>query len=210
MIIDCHSHRPAPYPEGIICVGPADFSPAEGQLYSVGIHPWDAAAATPEALEALRQAAAHPQVVAIGETGIDTLKGAPMFRQLPAFRAQAEIAESAGKPLVIHDVRGHDMILAMYKDIKPRQPWIIHGFRGKPTVAAMLALPGIYFSMGERFNAESLRGIPAERRLAETDDSALTIEDILAAQANAAGMAADAYTALIAANTAAVFGLHSE
>ena len=205
MIIDCHSHRPAPYPEGIICVGPADFSPAEGQLYSVGIHPWDAASATPEALEALRQAAAHPQVLAIGETGIDTLKGAQMFRQLPAFRAQAEIAESTGKPLVIHDVRGHDMILAMYKDIKPRQPWIIHGFRGKPTVAAMLALPGIYFSFGEKFNAESLRGIPAERLLAETDDSALTIEDILASQANAAGMAPDAYTALIAANTAAVF-----
>lgn len=205
MIIDCHSHRPAPYPEGIICVGPADFLPMKNQLYSVGIHPWDAASATPEALEALRQAAAHPQVLAIGETGIDTLKGAQMFRQLPAFRAQAEIAESTGKPLVIHDVRGHDMILAMYKDIKPRQPWIIHGFRGKPTVAAMLALLGIYFSFGEKFNAESLRGIPAERLLAETDDSALTIEDILASQANAAGMAPDAYTALIAANTAAVF-----
>ena len=40
-ILDIHTHRPAPQPEALVCVSPADFNPVEGQFYSVGIHPWE-------------------------------------------------------------------------------------------------------------------------------------------------------------------------
>lgn len=212
MILDCHSHRAAPYAEGVICCRPDGFAPVEGQLYSVGIHPWDAAAATAEALDRLEAIGSQPQVVAIGETGADALKGAPMFQQLLAFKAQIQISERLRKPLVIHDVRAHDIIIGLYKELRPTQPWIMHGFRGKPSVAAMLLQAageqgGIYFSIGEKFNADTLKTLPGALLLAETDESALSIEEIISAQASAAGLATDAHRARIAANTSTALRL---
>lgn len=212
MILDCHSHRAAPYAEGVICCSPDGFAPVEGQLYSVGIHPWDAAAATAEALDRLEAIGSQPQVVAIGETGADALKGAPMFQQLLAFKAQIQISERLRKPLVIHDVRAHDIIIGLYKELRPTQPWIMHGFRGKPSVATMLLQAageqgGIYFSIGEKFNADTLKTLPGALLLAETDESALSIEEIISAQATAAGLATDAHRARIAANTSTALRL---
>ena len=38
-ILDIHTHRQPPYPQGIISVEPEAFNPVAGQYYSVGIHP---------------------------------------------------------------------------------------------------------------------------------------------------------------------------
>lgn len=190
MLLDIHSHHAAPYPEGIISVSPTEYKPVEGQLYSVGIHPWATAeegGVTEEMYAALSRTAADAQVVAIGECGVDIVKGGPMFRQLQLFKRHYELSEELGKPLVIHCVKAYDVILGLKRDLQPKQPWVIHGFRGKPSAAEMLVKAGIGVSFGERFNAESVKVVPDGLLYAETDESALPISDIIAALSASAG-----------------------
>lgn len=68
---------------------------------SVGIHPHDSDRMLD--LETLSQLAAHPKVVAIGETGLDFFRDwAPHSKQYEWFEAQVELAKQLKKPLVIH------------------------------------------------------------------------------------------------------------
>ena len=204
MILDSHTHHPAPQPEGIISCSPRDFSAVVNQKYSVGIHPWRVGECTEDDFRQLDTLARRQDVVAIGEAGIDLQhKGAaPMYRQLQAFRRQIALSEEVGKPLVIHDVKAHDVVLALHKEYSPRQPWIIHGFRGKPSVLRMLMRPGVYFSFGEKYNVETLRAIPATLLLAETDESPLSIADIIESLSRDRG---EELRPIIEKNTAALF-----
>lgn len=191
MILDCHTHHPAPQPEAVISLALSDFRLPEempAQLFSAGVHPWEAAAASQETFAEVERLAALPNVVAVGEAGIDTLRGAPMFRQMLAFRRQVEISERAGKPLIVHDVRAHQQIIQLRRELGARQPWVIHGFRARPEVAAMLlrASEGIFISFGPQFNPGTLRAVPAGRRLAETDEADVSPEQVVEALSAAA------------------------
>lgn len=179
-ILDIHTHHPAPCPGAVVCVTPEEFNPLEGQLYSVGIHPWVTLDdVSDETWNQLERAASHPQVVALGECGIDLVKGGPLYRQILVMKRQIELSESLGKPLVVHCVHAHDIIIGLKKDMQPSRNWVIHGFRGKPTVARMLTDKGIWLSFGDKFNDASVREVPAGRLLAETDESDLSINDII-------------------------------
>lgn len=204
MILDCHTHRIPPQPQAVICASPACFSPLAGQLYSLGIHPWNPGEATPENLDLLLTLARAPEVVAIGEAGVDALRGAPLYQQTLTFRRQIEISEQLEKPLVIHDVKAHDTVAGLRRDFRPRQPWILHGFRAKPSVVNMMlkASTDFYFSFGEKWNPDSLRAVPRDRLLAETDESALPIEEIIARISNILG---EDLTSTISANTLRLF-----
>lgn len=69
----------------------------------VGRHPNSATGFDDDAERALRELAARPEVVAVGETGLDYYRdAAPRSDQLRAFRAQIAIARDVAKPLVIH------------------------------------------------------------------------------------------------------------
>lgn len=188
-MLDIHTHRPAPVPDAVINISPMEFNPMPGQSYSVGIHPWDTGIKPPEEniMAALQQAASHPQVVAIGECGIDTLKGGPMFRQIKIMEMHAMLAEKTGKPLIIHAVKSQDIIIGMKQDLKPLQPWIIHGFRGKPGMAETYLRAGCMLSFGEKFNPDALRIVADDMILCETDCSQLPILQIVSALSEAAG-----------------------
>lgn len=192
-MLDIHTHRAAPYPEGIVSVQPDGFPPQGdvAQPCSVGLHPWflpDTAEGLSAAIRRLEDVASAPLVLAIGEAGFDTLRGAPMALQTIAFRAQAELSERLRKPLVIHAVKTLDMIAGWHREIRATQPWVIHGFRGKPGAAAQLLKAGCMFSFGEHFNAETLRSLPKEVIFAETDESAFSIVDIIARLSEARGV----------------------
>ncbi len=195
MIIDCHTHHPAPDEDAVISTSPIGFQPSEGrQAWSVGLHPWDLELFCDSSLRIKEEiwtelvgAAAAPQVVAIGECGIDMVRGGLLATQMLAFRKQALLAERLRKPLVIHSVKAHDIIVGLKRDINPEMPWVIHGFRYKPSIAEIYLNAGCYLSFGEKFNTESLLITPRERLLAETDESALSINEILSRLEIAAG-----------------------
>lgn len=180
LILDLHSHRPAPYPQGIVSLDNLSDSLMPEQYYSAGIHPWTTARyPAAEQWERLETLAADEQTVMIGECGVDLIKGGPMFRQLQILKKQIDLSEKFGKPLLLHCVKGADIILGLKRDLNPAQPWIIHGFRGNPALARQLTDKGIFLSFGEKFNAETVMQTPPEMLFAETDESILTIEEII-------------------------------
>lgn len=205
-VIDIHTHHPAPQPHALVCVTPEEFDPIPDQLYSVGIHPWLTNDEIPgETWQRFEEVSRHPQVMAIGECGIDLVKGGPLFRQMQVFKRQADLAEELGKPLVIHNVHAHDVIIGLKRDMNPSQFWMVHGFRGKPTVARMLADTGIWISFGPVFNDNSVPEVPIERMLAETDEAETTIQQVVTALSVLRG---HDLTAELTANASAFLGLN--
>lgn len=178
-LIDIHTHDLTAAAPSIISVEPgAEF--IQGKRYSVGIHPYTVGGGGALNLEQLRADAARPEVVAIGETGIDRLKGGGIERQLDVLRAHADISEQLGKPLIMHVVKGFPEVIALRREMRPRQRWIVHGFRGKPELAMELLHHGFDLSLGERFNSDTAAMLPADRLWIETDTSPLSINEIAA------------------------------
>ncbi len=133
-------------------------------------------------MDKLRKAALRPDVVAIGECGIDLMREgmAPAAIQMNVLKKHIEISESVKKPLILHSVKGQEIICGMRKEMKPEQEWIIHGFRGKPTILDMYLKAGIAVSYGEHFNEESVRRTPPDKLYTETDESQIPIREIIA------------------------------
>ena len=154
--VDIHTHRLPPVPGMAIANRyPDTFAPEEGAWYSVGIHPWHiSATVTPvvrNEMNVLASLAGHPQVLAIGEAGLDKLADAPMVVQIKVFEYQARLSVELDKPLVIHLVKAMSELLKLKQQIKPANPWIIHGFRGKAALAEECLRHGFYLSFGEKY-----------------------------------------------------------
>ena len=160
-----------------------------GRNISLGIHPWNITDHWRQQFKAIAEAAPLHNVVAIGECGLDRLKSPACIElQKEIFRAHALLAEEREKPLIIHCVKAHDELIAMHKEILPKQAWIIHGFRGKPAQAGQLVKAGLYISLGEHFNPETAKAIPIDRLFIESDESPQPIARIYAGIAAAKGV----------------------
>lgn len=166
---DVHTHRLDAGSSAIINLpldaGVETIEP--GCSYSVGVHPWDADREVDWAR--LRRLAVHPQVVAIGEVGFDALRGPSLDAQEPVFVRQARLAEELGKPLIIHCVRAYGRLMELRRELKPHQPWLVHGFRGKPELARQLISLGFEISLGSKFNPAVPSAVPAHLLHRETD-----------------------------------------
>ncbi len=149
-----------------------EITTAPGEAwYSVGIHPWSTdGPIEEETWQELERMAADPRVIAIGEAGLDALRGGDEGSQEAIFRRQAALSERMGLPLIIHCVKRYGRIMELRREMKPRQRWIIHGFRGKPELARQLLAAGFDISLGEKYNPETAAVIPPERLFRESDD----------------------------------------
>lgn len=178
IITDFHTHITTAK-HALISVDPLDFKPERGKVYSVGIHPWQVSDNWQEKMAQLEQIAQHYQVVAIGETGLDSLKGAPLELQEQAMQAHINLAVATGKPLIIHCVRTSQQVLQLWRNNPQAHhvAWVIHGFRGNENVARELIDAGFYLSFGCKFNEKALAITPLDHLLVETDDDATTSID---------------------------------
>jgi len=93
----------------------------------------------------LNEIASHPSIVAIGETGLDRLKGPSFDVQIPVFKKHIELSENLGKPVIIHCVKAWEELIQIRRETKPTQSWIIHGYRGKPELTKRLIQEGFLF-----------------------------------------------------------------
>jgi len=209
-LLDCHTHNPERWRDAIVSCRPGEFARLSADypdaVFSVGVHPWDTAscdaAAIERSLQLLQTIATDPRVVAIGEAGLDGLRGASDDVQETVLRRQIELSETVGKPLVIHCVRRYDRMLHLQREMRPQQPWIWHGFRGKPELVRQIfsASPRNYISLGERFNPLAAAAIPSDRLLSETDESPLPITQIITSIASARQQPATLLVSHLAAN----------
>ena len=178
-ILDFHTHR-LDATGALIAVDPHRFDPQPGKWYSVGFHPWDNVEnLTNSDFDLLRQCAGHPQVLAVGETGIDRLRGGDLEKQEAAFVRHLQLARELRKPVVVHNVRATQDILDARRSARLDDvTLVIHGMRGNANVARTLLDAGCYLSYGPRFNAEALQATPPDHLLIETDDSDTPITDV--------------------------------
>ena len=145
---------------------------------SLGLHPWHLEN-YPFRLQSLIQQAISPMVVAIGEAGLDKLCSTPLTLQQQAFEAHILLSEELQKPLIIHCVKAWRELETMRKKESPSQPWIIHGFRGKPELATQLLNKGYYLSFGTLHNPISVRLAWPLSILSETDDKDISIVQVV-------------------------------
>lgn len=184
-LLDIHTHN-TDCSDSLSIINSKEY--IEGKRLSIGIHPWDIGSDWKEQFARIAKDVCKENVCAIGECGIDKLKSsAGEELQLEVFKAHAMLAEEANKPLIIHCVKGVDTIIALRKEISPKQAWIIHGFRGKPQQAEQLIRNGFHISFGEKFNSDSLNATPMERLFVESDESNIGIDEIYRRIAEAKG-----------------------
>ncbi|WP_017607040.1 TatD family hydrolase, partial [Nocardiopsis xinjiangensis] len=134
-------------------------------------------------VEQIAELAALPQVVAVGETGMDTFRTGPEGKraQEESFRRHIDIAKRTGKALMIHDREAHEDVLRVLAEEGAPGTVVFHCFSGDADMAKLCAEQGYYMSFAGNVtfaSAESLReaakAAPAERILVETDAPFLT------------------------------------
>lgn len=169
-----------------VCIGvnledlPGVLSLAEAHSHlfaSVGVHPEYADAREPSVAELVRLAA-HPKVIAIGETGLDYHwhKDAPEW-QRDRFRVHIRAARECGKPLVIHTREAaQDTLQVMKEEGAGQVGGIMHCFTETWEVAEAaldlgfhISLSGIVTFKNALTIKEVARRVPLDRLLIETD-----------------------------------------
>jgi len=145
---------------------------------AIGVHPHDADAYGPEDAAWLRELAAHPKVVAIGECGLDYYRDrSSRTAQRRCFLDQAALARELGLALVIHSRDAAEDTLAVLADAADpaRAPVVMHCFSMPEHVETVVGR-GYYTSFAGQLtysNAKDLqeaaRVLPGEHLLVETD-----------------------------------------
>lgn len=201
-----HTHTLV-HPESEILVqSPCSVSDTKAIHTSVGIHPWQLTEETADAQwKALQEQISHPNVVAIGEGGLDKLKGPSLELQTDLLRKQIALSEEKSLPLILHCVKAFNELIQLKKETKPRQPWIIHGFRGKETLAMDCIRHDFYLSFGEHFQEGAIKATPLEKLFIETDESETPIETIYSSIAKVRGISLEELKECIKKNVQEVF-----
>ena len=146
---------------------------------SVGVHPHEAKEEGQKTPDRLVEAAVHPKVIGIGETGLDFYyEHSPREEQATSFRAHIAAARQSGLPLIVHtrdaDTETGDILEDEYG--KGAFTGLLHCFSSGPEIARRALDLGLYISISGIVTfkaAEQLRSIvrtvPLERLLVETD-----------------------------------------
>ncbi len=142
--------------------------------FAPGIHPHEADRDRP--VEALRELAAHPRAVAVGETGLDYVKNyASVPNQKALFVRHLELALECGKPVSIHCREAHGDTLGILRAHAPLRG-VIHCFSGGAGDAEgylalnfFLSIAGPVTYPSAQALRDAVRSIPLENLLLETD-----------------------------------------
>ena len=146
---------------------------------SIGIHPHEADAHTDLGAAALLEAAAHPRVIAIGETGLDYYYDhSDRAVQRALFRVHIGVARETGLPLIVHTRDAEDDTAAILTEEmgKGAFPALIHCFTASADFARKVLDLGLTISLSGIVTFKNAKGlqdiaalIPEDRLLVETD-----------------------------------------
>ena len=160
-----------------------------GVLFSTaGVHPHHAREWRPDSAAALQRLAAEPEVVAIGETGLDFNRDfSPRPDQERALEAHLELAAGLGMAVFLHERDAHERFLAIVSRWRARlSRAVIHCFTGDG--AALDAYVDLDLHVGvtgwicdERRGLhlrEIIDRVPLDRLMVETDAPYLLPRDL--------------------------------
>ncbi|MBN2431054.1 MAG: TatD family hydrolase [Acidobacteria bacterium] len=150
-----------------------------GLATTAGIHPHDARIASDRWYRQIMDLAGEPEVVAIGEIGLDYhYDFSPRDRQRDVFRDQLILARELGLPIIVHSREAEADTLALLAEYwsPPHPGGIMHCFSGDVDMAQRCLALGLHISFAGNLtfrNAGTLRtaaaAVPPDRLLAETD-----------------------------------------
>ena len=198
-----------------------------GLSATAGVHPHEAKTWSPQAAARLEALLGLPEVVAVGETGLDYhYEHSPRDAQRRAFEAQLALAAELGKPVVVHARDADQDLAGLIRAWGERVPaLVLHSFSGGPSVFDAGLATGAYFSFSGMVTfrnwklADCLSACPADRLLVETDAPYLApvphrgrrnepafAREVAQALAGARAEPYDAVVRLTTANARRVFG----
>jgi TatD DNase family protein len=188
MYIDIHRHTADKGKANICLINLLHNQEKEAysdQIYSIGIHPWHVNNFSLEAdLSLIKNASERPEIIAIGEVGLDKKINTDLDIQIKAFKSQIEIAKLVCKPMIIHCVRAYNEIYNLKISSNFSKPWLIHWFNADVQMAQQLIKKGFYLSFGHMLFKEDSKAfksfpkIPLENIFFETDDAGYEIDEI--------------------------------
>ena len=196
--IDCHSHQPDL--SGVFRIRSLDFKEFASQnvfpeFYSVGVHPWHIDNHSEQQLQSLNN---NPQLLAIGECGLDKSIALPLAEQIPVFEQHIQLAVDWHKPLIIHCVRAYNELMAIKLSHSTANAWLIHGCNCSFQQLQQLLAAGFYCSFGSSLlnpkskPAQYLKDLSIDRWLLETDAQAeIGIDQIYSCAARILGWELD-------------------
>ncbi len=145
---------------------------------TVGCHPHDAKTLDEDAFQRISELARLPEVVAVGETGLDYFyKLSPREQQIGWFERHIELAREVGKPVVVHARDSLEDLLGIAREASAKGVrGVVHCYTGDTATARKLIDLGwlISFTGILTFkNADELRAtarsLPIDRLMIETD-----------------------------------------
>lgn len=161
-----------------------EIAEADGVHAAIGVHPnsslaWDAGAAAE-----IERLAGDPNVVAIGETGIDLYwEAVPLDVQRKAFEDHIGLATRLDKALIIHTRESIEVALEVLARVGSPERLVFHCWSGDAAALKSALGLGAFVSFAGNVsfkNAQDLRAaardVPSDRILVETDSPYLTPE----------------------------------
>ena len=155
---------------------------------TAGTHPHHAKNFAADALVALRTLLANPEVVAVGECGLDYFRNfSPHAAQLACFEAQLALAAETRKPLFLHQRDAHAEFIDVVKRHRPNLgAAVLHCFTGDEVELQDYLSLDLYIGItgwicDERRGIhlrELVSKIPSNRLMLETDAPYLLPRDI--------------------------------
>jgi TatD DNase family protein len=205
MLIDIHTH----YLTGqqIEVVSRTFGDPLEN-YFSFGIHPWEAEQWGSKVSE-IRLNANNKKCLALGEIGLDKLKGPELALQKEIFIQQVAISEEIDLPVILHCVRSWNELKQLKRNLNPKQQWIFHGFT-KVSILDEVLQEGLMISIGAAILTnqqlqDKLKTIPLDQLFLETDDSDIAISLIYAKVSELLNLPLSKVEAQIEANFKRIF-----
>lgn len=160
-----------------------------GMLFAtVGVHPHNAKACDDETIATLRELAARPEAVAIGECGLDFNRDfSPRPVQERWFEAQIELACDLRMPLFLHERDAHQRFVEILRPYRDRLVGgVVHCFTGSTSELDAYLDLGLHVGItgwicDERRGThlrELVGRVPLERLMVETDAPFLLPRDL--------------------------------
>jgi len=148
-----------------------------GLSATAGVHPHEARGWSPDAAACVRELLAAPEIVAVGETGLDYhYLHSPRDTQRAAFEAQLQLAADLGKPVIVHARDADADMTSMLRALAGRPPVVVlHSFSSGDAVWDAGLRIGAYFSFSGMITfknwkrTDRLSDCPTDRLLLETD-----------------------------------------
>lgn len=185
--INIHSHRkPQSADEWVLRnafhkLSPEQIAKLEYPV-SVGLHPWYVDSTFELSIAHITSLLALPNVLAMGEIGLDRACNVDFDLQRKAFEVQIELAEAYNLPIIIHAVRTYSDLIPYLK--KKSNIFILHQYRGNEVqTRQLLQLENVYFSFGkDLISHQKVRNvflqIPLNRIFLETDVENIKIQEV--------------------------------